>query len=319
MHLGLQVLLGGTGERMFGDTQRGAAVWANIEHEAIGSGSRFGAVGLSAPTALGGLPNEARGRASKNGWQTNGLHDATASPGQVSRRHAAPRDRRRGEMTILIVDDCTLYRENLAAVLGANRAVAPCVAWDLPSLQTALEEGTPHLVLLSTSTKDAAALLKTIVASSPDAKVIAMGVLENDEPTIVACAEAGVTGYHLRSESFNDLLTMIRNFRHGDTGCSPRVGAILLRRLSMLAAERQPEPEELVLTAREIQILRMLEKGLSNRDIADQLCIALHTVKNHVHSLLGKLGVSSRAQAVAVSRSMQYSAVSSKELGTEPV
>jgi DNA-binding NarL/FixJ family response regulator len=261
----------------------------------------------------------------------NGFHGSTASPhvitalepagspDQASGRHAAPRERRRGETRILIVDDCTLYRENLAAVLGADRAVAPGVAWDLPSLLTALEEGTPHIVLLSTSTKDSAALLKTIVASSPDAKVIAMGVSENDEPTIVACAEAGVTAYHLRSESFNDLLLMIRNIRHGDTGCPPRVGAILLRRLSILAAERQPEPEELVLTAREIQILRMLEKGLSNRDIADQLCIALHTVKNHVHSVLGKLGVSSRAQAVAVSRSMQYSTVSSKELGPDPV
>ncbi len=311
---------------MLGETQRGSAVWANIEDEAVGQGSRFGPLGLSAPTVLGGLPKQTCGGAS-----TNGFHGATAlphgitalepvvSPGQASGLHAVPRERRRGETRILIVDDCTLYRENLASVLGANRAVAPCVAWDLPSLQTALEEGTPHIVLLSTSTKDAAALLKTIVANSPDAKVIAMGVSENDETTIVACAEAGVTGYHLRSESFEDLLMMIRNIRHADTGCSPRVGAILLRRLSMLAAERQPEPEELVLTAREIQILRMLEKGLSNRDIADQLCIALHTVKNHVHSLLGKLGVSSRAQAVAVSHSMQYSMVSSKELGTEPV
>jgi DNA-binding NarL/FixJ family response regulator len=311
---------------MLSETQHGAALWANIEDEAVSPGGRFGALGLSAPTALGGLPKQACGGASMNGFHgaTASPHLITAlepvdSPGQASGRHAAPRERRRGETKILIVDDCTLYRENLAAVLGANRAVAPCVAWDLPSLQTALEEGTPHIVLLSTSTKDAAALLRTIVASSPDAKVIAMGVSENDEPTIVACAEAGVAGYHLRSESFNDLLLMIRNIRHGDTGCSPRVGAILLRRLSILAAERQPEPEELVLTAREIQILRMLEKGLSNRDIADQLCIALHTVKNHVHSLLGKLGVSSRAQAVAVSRSMQYSTLSSKELGPEPV
>ena len=317
---------GGNGGTDVGESQPRAAVWANIEDEAVGSGSRFGALGQSAPTEVGALLKQVY-----SGASTNGFHGATALPqgiaalepvgsrGEGSGRHAGRRERRRGETRILIVDDCTLYRENLAAVLGAKRAVAPCAAWDLPSLQTALEEATPHIALVSTSTKDAAALLTTIVAHSPDAKVIAMGVAENDESTIVAFAEAGVTGYHLRSESFSDLLTMIRNIRHGATECSPRVGAILLRRLSMLAAERQPEPEELVLTAREIQILRMLEKGLSNRDIADQLCIALHTVKNHVHSLLGKLGVGSRAQAVAVSRSMQYSVVSSKELGTEPV
>ena len=60
---------------------------------------------------------------------------------------------------------------------------------------------------------------------------------------------------------------------------------MLVRRLSALAARRQPAATELVLTPREVQILRMLEMGLSNRNIADQLGIAIHTVKNHVHSV----------------------------------
>jgi DNA-binding NarL/FixJ family response regulator len=204
----------------------------------------------------------------------------------------------------LIVDDCTLYRENLATVLAANERATPRVAWDLPSLRCALEECTPEIVLLTMSTRDGVVLLQTVIASSPGAKVIAVGVSEDDESTIVACAEAGVTGYHLRSESLHDLLLLLRKVTHGDYACSPRVAAILLQRLSMLASKRKPGSEELVLTAREIQILRMLEMGLSNRDIADQLCIALHTVKNHVHSVLGKLGVRTRAQAVAVSRSL---------------
>uniref|UniRef100_UPI0037C92ECD response regulator transcription factor n=1 Tax=Mycolicibacterium phlei TaxID=1771 RepID=UPI0037C92ECD len=58
----------------------------------------------------------------------------------------------------------------------------------------------------------------------------------------------------------------------------------------------------LVLTARETQILRMVEMGLSNREIAERLCIAVHTVKNHMHSLLTKLGVSSRGEAAALCR-----------------
>jgi DNA-binding NarL/FixJ family response regulator len=215
----------------------------------------------------------------------------------------------RHETRILIVDDCTLFRETLAAVLTADDAVATSVAWDLRSLRAAFEDCMPKIVLLSTSTRDSAALLHATIDSTPDAKVIAVGVSEDDEPTIVACAEAGVTGYHLRSESLDDLLQLIRKVTHGESACSPRVAPILLRRLSMLAAERQPGPKELVLTAREIEILRMLEMGLSNRDIADQLCIALHTVKNHVHSVLGKLGVSTRAQAVAFARSLQCSEV----------
>jgi DNA-binding NarL/FixJ family response regulator len=67
-----------------------------------------------------------------------------------------------------------------------------------------------------------------------------------------------------------------------------------------LAAQRQPAAKDVVLTAREIEILRMLQAGLANREIADRLYIAVHTVKNHVHSVLTKLGVKTREQAAAV-------------------
>jgi DNA-binding NarL/FixJ family response regulator len=87
---------------------------------------------------------------------------------------------------------------------------------------------------------------------------------------------------------------------------SPRVSGMLLRRLSALAAQQQPVANEAALTPREVQILRMVELGLSNRDIADRLCIAVHTVKNHVHSLLTKLGVSTRFEAAALSRNVGY-------------
>lgn len=72
------------------------------------------------------------------------------------------------------------------------------------------------------------------------------------------------------------------------------------------ASQRQPAGRELVLKAREAEILNMLELDLSNRAIAEKLCIAVHTVKNHVHSLLTKLRVSTRAQAAALSRTIRY-------------
>lgn len=190
---------------------------------------------------------------------------------------------------ILIIDDCTLYRENLVATFVANGTASPGIAWDMPSLVNELQSVTPSVVLLSVGTREGLMLLQAALRISPDVRVIVLGVSEDDESTIVACAEAGVTGYHLRSESLDDLLRLLRKVARGESVCSPKVSAILLRRLSVLAAERESGPEELVLTAREIQILRMLEMGLSNRDIAEQLCIAVHTVKNHVHSVLGKL------------------------------
>lgn len=223
----------------------------------------------------------------------------------------------RPDAKILILDGCTLQRENLAAVFAANGTSVPAVAWDVPSLRAAVDVVSPDIVLLNMLTSENVNLLSALRETCPHAKVIVVGISEDDESEIVACAEAGVAGYHLRTESLNDLFVLISKVFDGESLCSPKVSAILLNRLSALAAQRQLEGKELVLTAREIQVLRMLEIGLSNRDIAERLCIALHTVKNHVHSILGKLGVSTRAQAVAVSRSFQYTELNAKGLGTE--
>jgi DNA-binding NarL/FixJ family response regulator len=216
---------------------------------------------------------------------------------------------------LLVVDDCTLHRENLATVLAANGAALPAVAWDLPSLCTSVAEATPDIVLLNRRIRDVLRLFHSVREMCPRAKVIVFGISEDDESGIVACAEAGVAGYHLRTESLDTLLVLISKVFDGESSCSPKVSAILLKRLSTLAAQQQPGATELVLTTREIQILRMLEMGLSNRDIADRLCIALHTVKNHVHSVLSKLGVSTRAEAAAFSRTFRYT----QGLGTELV
>jgi DNA-binding NarL/FixJ family response regulator len=209
------------------------------------------------------------------------------------------------DVRFLIVDDCKLNRENLAAIFTAHDGSEPAVAWDLPSLRDALAQVAPEIALLNMATRDNLAMLRMVKDMCPEAKVVVVGISEDEESDIVACAEAGVAGYHLRAESLDDLLTVLSRVANGESSCSPKVSAILLRRLSTLAAQRRPESNRLVLTAREIQILRLIESGLSNQEIADHLYIAVHTVKNHVHSLLSKLGVSTRAEAAACLRSSQ--------------
>lgn len=204
---------------------------------------------------------------------------------------------------VLIVDDCKLYRDYLVAVVTSQGAVTPGVAWDWPSLVAAVETISPAVILVNMRTCDSAMLLRQALQLSPSSRVVVLGVSGDDESEIVGCAEAGVAGYHLRSETLDDLITVIHKVAAGEFLCSPAVSAILLNRISSLA-QRQPAFKGLVLTTREVQILRMLEAGLANREIADQLCIAVHTVKNHVHSLLTKLGVTSRAQAAALARTI---------------
>jgi DNA-binding NarL/FixJ family response regulator len=243
--------------------------------------------------------NPSAGR-QEGGWAmppTDWAGGSTSAWERAEGQHPSPDER------LLIIDDCTLYRENLAAIFILNGMAAPSGAWDLPSLVLALEGTQPRVVLLNMATRGSHLLLRAAMDINPNMRVIVLGVSEDDESEIVACAEAGVAGYHMRTDSLEDLLALIHNVAAGESSCPPRVSAILLRRLSTLASEPQPVVRELALTVRETQILTMLELGRSNRDIAAQLRIAVHTVKNHVHSLLTKLGVSTRAEAAALSRS----------------
>lgn len=214
-----------------------------------------------------------------------------------------------GAVRILIVDDCMLYRDNLGEALAARGLPAIGFAWDIRTLVIAMRERSVEVILLNIATRDSAALLNIAVATDPSVRIVALGVSEDDESGVIACAEAGVAGYHTRAESFDDLLAQIEKVAGGETICSPRVSAILLQRLSALAAQSTGAPKDWVLTAREVEILAMLEAGLSNRDIADRLCIAVHTVKNHVHSVLTKLGVSTRAEAAAAARAQRIGAI----------
>lgn len=217
---------------------------------------------------------------------------------------AASRNVLRG-LRVLIIDDCTLYRENLAATFRNGGAADVGVAWNLSSLVIVLGEKRPNILLLNVATRDSALLLRAAADIDPDVNIIVLGVSDDDESQIVACAEAGAVGYHMRTESLDDLLILIGRVAAGENSFSPSLASMLLRRLAALSSERQPTTRELALTGREAQILQMLELGLTNQDIAMRLSIAVHTVKNHVHSLLKKLGVNTRAEAAELSRAIR--------------
>ena len=217
-----------------------------------------------------------------------------------------------GAEGVIIIDDCTLFRENLAAILAVRGIAVAGTAWDLPSLVAAFDETNPNLVLLNMATQDSHLLIQAALDISPGARIIAVGVADEDQQKIVACAELGVAGYHMRSDSLDDLIMVVHKVARGESIYPPRVSAVLLRRLSNLASQRQPPGRGLVLTAREAQILKMLELGRSNSDIAARLDIAVHTVKNHVHNLLTKLGVSTRAEAAALSRAISSERAANK-------
>lgn len=208
---------------------------------------------------------------------------------------------------VIVVDDDRLARECLVAQLG-DSGIDARSAWDLPSLLGAVDADPPAAVLIHVETPDSNTLIQVSMDVHPGTKVVVYGLSTDRESEIVASAEAGVAGLHLRSESFEHLLTLVRNAGKGQSQCSPEVSAILLRRVYAIAGQQHPESSRAdSLTAREGEILELLDQGLTNQQIASRLSVTLHTVKNHVHSLLGKLSVGSRAEAVAVFRAGKFS------------
>jgi DNA-binding NarL/FixJ family response regulator len=265
------------------------------------------------PSAVAGRFDGLGGLSQRGGDHLNnrgGLREApmrsvhvTAAPEPL--RHSADDEQLLRGARVLVIDDYTVYRDYLAHVITTHGATVAGGAWDQHSLAAAFEKLMPHVVLINMATKNSDLLLRQALMLGPDARVIVIGVFDDDESEIVAYAEAGVAGYHMRKDSLENLVHLIHRVAEGGTMFSPRVSAILLRRLSMLASERPTPVSGPGLTAREGEILAMLELGLSNREIAERLTIAVHTVKNHVHSLLKKLGVGTRAQAAALSRNLR--------------
>lgn len=160
-----------------------------------------------------------------------------------------------------------------------------------------------NTVLISTRLPDHGALRLTelLAENEPDISVLALGLSERKED-VLPYVEAGALGYVLKNDSIDDLLAVIRSAYSGKARVSPEIAAALMTRVSELYQKFSHLNPELLeneqLTSRELEILELLGKNYSNREISEHLMIEVGTVKNHVHNILNKLNVSSRRQAV---------------------
>lgn len=160
------------------------------------------------------------------------------------------------------------------------------------------------IALVSTRLPEQGALKLTraIVELAPATKVLALGLTEEKEH-VLRYVEAGATGYILKDDSLEDLIATVRDARDGKAFLSPQIAAAMMERLSNLAHMFSGIESNLSdttgLTSREIEVLELIGKGWTNQHIAEHLVIEVGTVKNHVHSILEKLHVSSRKEAAA--------------------
>jgi len=142
-------------------------------------------------------------------------------------------------------------------------------------------------------------------------RVIALGVTGDDDE-VVACAEAGVTGYLLRDQPFDALLPVIASAAAGEVTCPPVIAAALLRGMGRRGSGQRALASRM--TPREREVLLLIEAGLTNKEIARKLNIEIRTVKNHVHNLMEKLNVRRRGEAAALMLSQRFAFVA----GTRP-
>lgn len=191
---------------------------------------------------------------------------------------------------VVIVAGSRLYRDGLQQLLTSRRQiVVVATAADEQTAAIAVRETSSDVVLFELAVGGAAGARALTKLGIP---VVVLTVPETEQ-AVIACAEAGVVGFVPREGSVDDVVAAIEIAARGETACTPRTAAILRSRVRELADARPTAPAR-ALTAREQEIVELIRKGLSNKEIASRLFIEVPTVKNHVHNILEKLQVSRR-------------------------
>ena len=201
---------------------------------------------------------------------------------------------------VLVASHIRLYCEGLERVLRESPDLA-CVGTAYCASE-ALEQTRklePDVALLDMAMNGAFAVAKEVARIGGRCKIVALGMPE-DESQVLSCAEIGISGYVTRDGSVEDVVAAIRAAARGELHCSAKIAGSLFRRIAALSTERPGRPATGTLTAREAQILKLVQEGMSNKMISRTLGIELPTVKNHVHSILAKLGVHRRAEAISL-------------------
>ncbi|WP_341358356.1 response regulator transcription factor [Georgenia sp. M64] len=202
-------------------------------------------------------------------------------------------------MRVLIYSPVRLFGECLAAFLASADhidAVAPVDEIDDLDMK-ALEFGA-DVVLFDVTAPEALAAARLVKGLCPDTATIAVAVTEVADE-VLACAESGFDAYVPRTARTDEMLEILRRAQLGETLCDPRIARTLFNELARRHAVAAADTH---LTPREIQIARLLGRGAANKEIAAELHLSVATIKNHVHSVLRKLEVGSRAQVAGLLR-----------------
>jgi DNA-binding NarL/FixJ family response regulator len=197
---------------------------------------------------------------------------------------------------VMVVDDHMLVREGLISLIGPQPDLQ--VVGEAGSVREAIalaRELRPDVVLMDVGLPDGTGqeATRAILAEWPETKIIFLTVHDDDE-NLFASLSAGAVGYMSKNVHSLELLERLRSVARGDVAMSPTTMRHVFDVFTRLSLSNRPTAPAADLTERELEILRELGRGVSNRAIAEQFLISENTVKNHVHNILAKLHLHSR-------------------------
>jgi len=200
---------------------------------------------------------------------------------------------------ILLVDDHPLTREALGSLLAQHGFAVVGEAADGAEALERAAELEPDLVLLDLSMPgvDGLTALPGIREAAPDCEVVVL-TASGTEENLLAAIRGGAAGYLLKTEPPGRLISFLAGVANGEAALSGSIARRLLEEVRTGGRTSVPDEIAKKLSAREVEVLLLLDEHLSTDDIAQRLFISEHTVRSHVKSLLRKLGVSSRREAL---------------------
>lgn len=203
---------------------------------------------------------------------------------------------------ILVADDHPVVRDGLVTVLGTQPdfVVIAEASNGLDAVQKA-NSLHPDVILLDLEMPemDGVEAIRRIRDTDPEARVLVFTAFDTDE-RIVGAVQAGARGYLLKGVPRNEIFNAIRVISQGGSLLQPVVASKLMQHLSNQSNNQSTESSTETLTQREMDVLRLLAQGKTNKEIAAALVISERTVKFHISSILGKLGAGNRTEAVTI-------------------
>lgn len=212
-------------------------------------------------------------------------------------------------ISLVLIDDNRLLREGLAALIHTQSGFRVLAASaDAADAVRLAHDSRPDIILLDfgLASHDSLQLTSVISADAPFARIIVMGLLASQED-VADYVRAGASGFIMKDASFEEFFETIRTVDRGVQVLPKALTSSLFSQILRNAPNklRRQARDAVRITAREREVIDALGQGLSNKEIATSLHIAVHTVKSHVHNVLEKLALHSRLEIAAYSHSKQ--------------